>query len=206
MLKILAVSLLFALSVFSQPILTATVAQLQPSGTATVIVNFQDTYPPSNLAGVSFSISAPTGATFGAANPLAAAVAAQKTILSAGSTFELIGSIANGGQAALSSGQFFSVSIAPPTTAGSGAMTIALLSPQGVSTVGSPVSIAAAPTVYLCPQDNLTGDCLVNQDDVNAMLQASLGEIPCTGALLNIGDGRCTVVDVQMVILAAMGQ
>src|ERR1017187_8576409 len=81
MLKILAVSLLFALSVFSQPILTATVAQLQPSGTATVIVNFQDTYPPSNLAGVSFSISAPTGAAFGEASSLAPAGAAPETRL-----------------------------------------------------------------------------------------------------------------------------
>jgi hypothetical protein len=206
MLKILAVSLLFSLSLFSQPLLTATVAQPQPDGTNTVIVNFQDTYPASNLAGVSFSISAPAGATFGAVNPLAATIAAQKTILSAGSTFELIGSTANGGQAALSSGQFFSVSITPPTTAGSGAMAIALLSPQGVSTAGSPVSIAAAPTVYLCSQYDLTGDCLVNQDDVNVMQQASLGQMPCAGALLNIGDGKCTVVDLQEVILAAMGQ
>jgi len=206
MLKILAVSLLFTLSLFSQPILTATVAQPQPSGTATVIVNFQDTYPSSNLAGVSFSIGAPAGASFGAVSPLAAATAAQKTVLSAGSTFELIGSAADGGQTALPSGQFFSVSIAPPTTAGSGAMTITLLSPQGVSTVGSPVSITAAPTVYMCSLYDLTGDCLVNQDDVNLMQQASLGQIPCAGALLNIGDGKCTVVDLQEVILAAMGQ
>lgn len=206
MLKIFAVSFLFAFSLFSQPVLTATVAQPQPSGTATVIVNFQDTNPPSSLAGLSFSISAPAGATFGAVNPLAAAIAAQKTISPAGSTFELIGSTANGAQAALSSGQFFSVSIAPPATAGSEAMTIALLSPQGVSTAGSPVSIATASTVYVCSQYDLTGDCLVNQDDVNVMRQASLGEIPCAGALLNIGDGKCTVVDVQKVILAAMGQ
>jgi hypothetical protein len=30
--------------------------------------------------------------------------------------------------------------------------------------------------------------------------------MPCAGALLNIGDGKCTVVDLQEVILAAMGQ
>ena len=205
MLKILAVSLLFTLSLFSQPILTATVAQPQPSGTATVIVNFQDTYPSSNLAGVSFSIGAP-GASFGAVSLLAAATAAQKTVLSAGSTFELIGSATDGGQTALSSGQFFSVSITPPTTTGSGVMTITLLSPQGVSTVGSPASITAAPTVYMCSLYDLTGDCLVDQDDVNLMQQASLGQTPCAGALLNIGDGKCTVVDLQEVILAAMGQ
>jgi hypothetical protein len=206
MLKILALSLLFALSLFSQPLLTATVAQPQPSGPTTVIVNFQDAYPPSSLAGLSFSIGVPTGATFGAVNPLAAAIAAQKTILPAGPAFEIIGSATIGGQAALSSGQLFSVSIAPPSTSGSGVMTITLLSPQGVSTVGSPVSIAVVPTVYVCSVYDLTGDCLVNQDDVNVMQQASLGEIPCAGALLNIGDGACTVVDVQKVILAALGQ
>jgi hypothetical protein len=206
MLRILAVSLLFAFSLFSQPMLTATVAQPQPSGPATVIVNFQDTYPSSNLAGVSFSIGAPDGATFGTVNPLAATVAAQKTVLTAGSTFELIGSVANGAQTALSSGQFFSVSITPPTTAGSGIMTISLLAPQGVSTAGSPVSVTAGPTVYMCSLYDLTGDCLVSQDDVNLMQQASLGQIPCAGALVNIGDEQCTVVDVQEVILAAIGQ
>ncbi|MGB7759457.1 MAG: hypothetical protein WBL61_06485 [Bryobacteraceae bacterium] len=85
-------------------------------------------------------------------------------------------------------------------------MTITLLSPQGVSTVGSPVGIAVAPTVYVCSVYDLTGDCLVDQADVNIMQQASLGQTPCTGALANVGDGECSVVDVQKVILAALGQ
>jgi len=58
----------------------------------------------------------------------------------------------------------------------------------------------------MCSLDGLTGDWLVSQDDVNLMQQASLGQIPCAGALVNIGDEQCTVVDVQEVILAAIGQ
>jgi hypothetical protein len=204
--KIFAVLSLSAISLFAQPMLTLTVAQPQSNGTILATVDFQDSNPSSNLAGVTLSITAPAGSTFGPVTLLAAATAAQKTILSAGSTFELIGLGGNGGQVALSAGQFFSVSIAPPTTAGPGPMRISLLSPQGVSTVGAPVNLAASQTVYLCSPYDLTGDCLVNQADVNVMQQATLGEIPCTGVLLNIGDGRCSVVDLQEVILAAMGQ
>lgn len=54
------------------------------------------------------------------------------------------------------------------------------------------------------PTCGLNGDGSVN-DNVQIELNQVLGDLPCTNGDLN-GDGACTVVDLQRIANAALGQ
>jgi len=185
----------------AQPSLTIVQPFISPGASAAVTVSFQDTSPSSMVAGLSFAIGG--GTIFGTATPFASVSVAQKTITTYGSTFQIIGTSTTGAQTPLYPGQLLSVAVTAPNTTGAGNLEI--INIQAVSTNGTPVTVTAAPTVVMCSEYDLNNDCIVNQKDVDAMQQASLGQIPCAGKFAAIGDGKCSIVDVQLIILAVRG-
>jgi hypothetical protein len=172
-------------------------------------VNFLDATPSAQVAGLSVSIGLTPGWTIQAVTPLAGFPAAKQLlgpvngVLSIASVAGVDGSAA----AVLGNGQLFSVACAPPNTSGLPApLMVTLMNPVGVSASGAPVQIATAPTAYLCSVFAVAGNCTVTQADVELMERAQMGLIPCANALALVGDGQCSIGDVQQIVLAAEGQ
>jgi len=199
--------IVFALSSSAQNIQPLLTAQVQPPVPGSALsgylatVNFLDSTPSAQVAGLSVSLGITPGWTIQAVMPQAA-IPSGKELLGPVNNLVSIASIAGNAANVLGNGQIFSVAIAPPNSSNTPSLVVTLLNPTGVSASGAPIQIAIAPTAYLCSVYAVAGNCSVTQADVFLMEQAQMGLIPCTGSLALVGDGKCTIGDVQLVVLA----
>jgi len=211
--KAIALILLLSASGFAQTLtLAVSPVNVAPGGTATVSVNFTDTAPSSNTAGLQWNLTLPTGFTVGTGTVGTAGTSAQKVLSCVGLTCILAGTDGATGTSnfqlnatVLSSGVVATFPLTVPSNAAVGANSLSLASIFAASTTGTNVAITTSPAVLtILSRYDLNSDGAVNLADVTIVLNQATGQAPCTTGDVN-GDGKCNVLDVLLVVLAANG-
>jgi len=211
--KAIALLLLLSASVFAQTLtLAVSPVNVAPGGTATVSINFTDTAPSSNTAGLQWNLTLPAGFTVAAGTVGAAGTSAQKVLSCVGLTCILAGTDGATGTSnfqlnttAIGSGTVATFPLTVPANATVGANSLSLASIFGASTTGLNVALTTSPAILtVLSKYDLNSDGAVNLADVTIALNQATGAAPCANADVN-GDGKCNVLDVLLVVLAAQG-
>lgn len=106
--------------------------------------------------------------------------------------------------AALADGVVVSMTLSVPNTTPTGPQTLSLSNLVAVSTAGVPLPITTTPMqVTVTSACDLNNDGSVNGTDVSLMLSQVTGATACTNDLT--GDGKCNVIDLERIIVAALG-
>jgi hypothetical protein len=205
----LAALLLAAVACVGQSLsLSVSPASVAPGGTATLTLNFADTSPTADLAGIEWIVSLPAGVTAGAAVVGAAGTAAGK-LINCGATgiCIVIGNGATVNDTGIASGALATVPLTVAPTTAPGTLSIALSGVSGATGPGLAAMVTTSPiNLKVTSKYDLNGDGVDNLADVLIILGEALGTSPCTAPSTGVGDGKCTMSDVELEIEAALGK
>ena len=222
--KIILALLCSALGWAQSVALSVSPAGVLPGGTATVSLAYTDPTPTANLAGLQWQLNLPSALSLGVPPLITAigvAAAAGKVITTnpANGYTILVGSGCPSctppialNTSAIQSGLVANVTVSVATTAAAGPLTIAFgtgLPLLGADINGSAVALTGSSvTLNVISKYDINGDGVVNAADVLAALSIALriGNGTCSVPFVTVGDGKCNISDVLMVVRAALGQ
>jgi hypothetical protein len=123
----------------------------------------------------------------------------------------LIGWVGGVGNATtIPAGPIANYALTVPKTALPGKITFSLTNLVGAGANGQAIALAAGPAYTLTIADprDLNGDGTVDATDVNLMIAEVLAAIATPGACIDDqnGDGVCNIIDIDAVLLKAMGK
>lgn len=189
--------------------LSVSPSSVPAGGTATVTLNFVDSSPSGNMAGLQWVLTLPTGITAGTGSIGASAIAGQKQLTCNNALCLLIGSGAPPAVLPNASPFISGAIVSFPLTVGSsvapGQATIALSGLMAADTSGLFLAISSTGgTLTVLSKYDLTGNGKVDDADIAVSLSQALGQTACTNADVN-GDRKCDIRDVILEILARNG-
>lgn len=201
-----ALFLLLSVIGFSQSItMSVSPTTVAPGGMAVLTITFTDASPSLNLAGAEWALTLPTGVTAGNWTLGPPSATAGKVLNCAAACIDA-GTGATLNDNAIASGTLATLPLTIASTI-AGAQAITLV-PTAVNVSGSAIpeaNITATLTVATTPcKYCITGDTTASAADVAAALSQATGATPCTTGDVN-GDGKCNVVDVELVLFAVPG-
>lgn len=180
-----------------------------PGSQATLTLTYTDASPSAGMAGLEWSVTTPSGITAGAPTIGAAATAANK-VLSCGAGNNpciLAGTGTTPNDTAIVSGVLATVPLTIPATQPVGTGTVSLSGLTAVNAGGSAVTLTSnTVTISILSPFDLNADGAVNGADIAIMLQAALGIQPCSTVDQQVGDKKCSLHDLELVIEAALGK
>ncbi len=193
---------LFTLRGLSAQSLSMSAVQV-PSQRGVVTVHVTYATPAADVAGLQWSLALPVGVTVTTAAGAADTTAAKTLLCRTDGTMCLVYGV---NQTMIGSGDVAVYTVTFPANTPPGNYTFTMSGVLGVSTTGSPLSVAAAAplTVSISSSYDLNSDGVVNSADVTLAVNQALGKTACNTADFN-GDGACNLVDVQAIIRAALG-
>ena len=199
--KLLLTTLLLLSSVQAQNTLSLTLSS--PSVAAGSPVTLSVNYSAGNAAAIEWTIAFPVGAT---AIPVVGAqsAAASKTIICnvANTTCVVFGLNNN----LILAGEVAKYTVTFPSNA-AGAKAFSLSNTQAATPLAGAITVVAGPAISVTVTNayDLSGDGIIDISDINLVVNQVVGKAPCTTGDLNT-DGACSIVDIQTMILKALGQ
>jgi len=187
-----------------------------PGGQSVLTINFADTAVTSNIAGLQWSLIPPSSALPGTYTLGASASTAQKVMSTGGAGIAMVVGSDNtpSGQppinnTAMATGPVATIPLTIPNGTIPGAVSVTLSGLVAVSATGASVPITSSAVVLtvLRSKYDLNGDGLVNAADVSVAISQVFGvctTADVTGGANGAPDGKCDLLDVSAVILAAL--